>query len=170
MTVSASLKNYLDENNYHYEMLAHVETETALENARVLNWPRNRVAKVIACEADNEPTLLVLPANERIHVRTLQDSTGHSHIHLLTEAELEERFPSCEVGAQTPFASLYGMKLIVSEHFDDSSEIVFNAENHHEAIKIPMMELIKTEKPKKADFSIDTADYDEYRSMYYTWI
>ncbi|OIQ19861.1 MAG: hypothetical protein BM556_05085 [Bacteriovorax sp. MedPE-SWde] len=170
MSLNAKLTAYLDGHHYHYQMLTHVPTETALENAKVLDWPRTRVAKVVACEADGERVLLVLPSNERIHVRSLLDNVGYSHVKLLSEDELSTAFPGCEVGAQPPFASIYGMSLIVSNHFDQNSEVIFNAGNHREAIKLPIRELMETENPKTAEFSVDQEDYDEYRSMYYSWV
>lgn len=170
MTLNKKLAAYLDGHQYHYQMLTHTPTETAIENARVLDWPRTRVAKVVACNADGENVLLALPANEKIHIRSLQDNMGYAHVKLLSEAELEEIFPECEVGAHPPFASVYGMSLIISNHFDKNSEIICNAGNHSEAIKLPIQELIANEKPRTVEFSVDKEDYDEYRSMYYTWV
>jgi len=170
MSLNKKVEAYLNGHHYHYTMMTHQPTETALQNAKVLDWPRTKVAKVIACNADGENVLLALPANEKVHMRSLQDNLGFSKVRFLKENELQEIFPDCEVGAHTPFASVYGMPLIISNHFDQNSEIVCNSGNHSEALKIPLKELIENENPKTAEFSVDNQDYDEYRAMYYTWV
>jgi len=170
MSLNKKVMAYLDGHHYHYTTLTHSPTETAMENARVLDWPRSKVAKVIACNADGENILLALPANEKVHMRSLQDNLGYSKVRMLNEKELASLFPDCEVGAHTPFASMYGMSLVLSNHFDKNSEIVVNAGNHAEALKLPLLELIENENPQTVEFSVDKDSFDEYRAMYYTWM
>ena len=55
---------------------------------------------------------------------------------LATEAQFRDAFPDCEVGAMPPFGNLYGIPVFVDKSLTEDEQIVFEAGNHHEAIKL----------------------------------
>ena len=80
--------------------------------------------------------MAVLPASRRVNLRHLQESIGADEVTLSSEAEFNELFPDCEVGAMPPFGNLYDMGVYVAEQLTEDDEIAFNAGSHSELVKM----------------------------------
>jgi Ala-tRNA(Pro) deacylase len=72
---------------------------------------------------------------------------------LATEEEFKETFPDCEVGAMPPFGNLYGLEVFVDRSLIEDESIVFEAGNHHEAVKLKFGDFQKLVQPTVADFA-----------------
>ena len=136
MSISQKLKNYLDEEDVHYDVLTHPEAITALETAQSLHVPGKQVAKVIMVMVGEKVVMTVLPSNWKVGFNQLKDVFQTSHVRLATEEEFNRLFPDCEVGAIPPFGNLYGLEVYVDCSLTEDEEIVFHAGTHHEAIKM----------------------------------
>jgi Ala-tRNA(Pro) deacylase len=136
MVIATKLKTYLDENKVHYHILAHHEKFTAPEIAQALHVPGRMLAKVILIKADDREYIVTLDANTQIDLTALGQAIGATYVTLATEAEIRRRFPDCEVGAMPPFGNLYDLPVVVDAPLTTDKEIVFEAGNHHEAIKL----------------------------------
>ena len=83
--------------------------------------------------------------NRRIPVATAKSA-------LATEDQFRDSFPDCEVGAMPPFGNLYGIPVYVDRSLTKDDEIVFEAGNHHEAIKLDYLDFERTVRPKVGEF------------------
>lgn len=152
MTMSAHLKDLLDESNIRYTLMTHSPAHTAQEAAATLHVPARELAKTVVVRAGDETLLAVLPATCRISLKKLGAVVGKA-FRLATEQELGSLFPDCELGAMPPFGQLYGLPVYVDEALAADEEIVFNAGTHREAIRMRYADYCGLAKPSVCSFA-----------------
>ena len=96
--------------------------------------------------------MVVLPAAVHMNPQVVRHVTGRHGIQLEDEAELNRLFPDCEVGAMPPFGALYGLPMYVDPCLALESEIVFQAGNHHEAVRMRWVDFERAVRPVVAEF------------------
>ena len=150
MVIAAKLKSYLDEQQVDYHVLPHHERFTAAEIAQALHVPGRMLAKVVVVNADGRPLMVALDANSKVDLEALGAALGASALALASENELQQQFPDCEVGAMPPFGNLYDLPVVVDTALARDEEIVFEAGNHHEAIKLAYADFDRLVRPTVA--------------------
>lgn len=153
MAVNDRLKRYLDQERAQYEALPHREAFTARQLAAESHVPERQFAKVLALEEEgNGHLMVVLPAACRLDLNALEHAAGRHRIALVQEDKMRHLFPDCEVGAMPPFGQLYGMPVYVDACLSQAQEIVFQAGNHHEAVRMAYAEYARLTKPLLGEF------------------
>lgn len=155
MSVTKRLKDYLDENQVRYEVIAHSPTESAPATAEALHVPGKTVAKVVMIKEGGDDVMAVLPANLKVDVLRIQEVLGRQpgrRIRLATESEFAKLFPDCEVGMMPPFGNLYGLDVLVDSSLTEDEEIVFPAGNSRESIRMPYDDYERLVVPRVVDF------------------
>jgi Ala-tRNA(Pro) deacylase len=153
MSMSARLKQFLDENHAEYTVLPHSPVYTAQAAAATLHVPGREVAKTVIVAAGDERLLAVLPAPYHVDLKKLS-SMLHKAARLATEQEFAELFPDCELGAMPPFGNMYKLDVIVDKSLADDPEIVFNAGTHREAIRMRYADYARLAGPQIGGFAI----------------
>jgi Ala-tRNA(Pro) deacylase len=74
---------------------------------------------------------------------------------MLGEEEMKVTFPDCEIGAEAPFGSQYGVKTFVDESLGETDSIVFRAGTHDQTVKISYADYEKLEQPAKGQFAAE---------------
>ena len=133
---ATKLKEFLDRNGVRYVTISHSPAYTAQEIAHSAHIPGRELAKTVIVWIDGEYSMAVLPASFNVNLDHLQDGIGSERIELATEAEFEDLFPDCEVGAMPPFGNLYDMQVYVAEQLAEDDEIAFNAGSHTELVRM----------------------------------
>jgi Ala-tRNA(Pro) deacylase len=137
MAVNPRLQQLLSERGVAFEVIPHREAFTAGEAAMTSHVPRREFAKVVVVRDDaGGDFLAVLPAGIHMNTHVMRRVTGRHGIALEDEAELNRLFPDCEVGAMPPFGMLYGMPMYVDPCLSLEPDIVFQAGNHHEVVRM----------------------------------
>ncbi|MHC4846939.1 MAG: aminoacyl-tRNA deacylase, partial [Planctomycetota bacterium] len=90
----------------------------------------------------------------QIDLTALGQAIGATYVTLATEEEIRQRFPDCEVGAMPPFGNLYDLPVVVDAPLSMDKEIVFEAGNHHEAIKLAYTDFERLVHPQVAEIGI----------------
>ena len=72
---------------------------------------------------------------------------GLDDVALATEQEIAAQCRDCEVGAMPPFGSQLGMETIVDESLAMADEIVFEGNNHQQAIRMKYRDYYELEHP-----------------------
>jgi Ala-tRNA(Pro) deacylase len=147
------LTEFLDKNNVKYHRIMHSPGYTAQEIAAAAHISGKEVAKTVVVKIDGKMAMAVLPASYKIDLNLLKKAAGAETAELAGEAEFENRFPDCDIGAMPPFGNLYGMDVFVAEKLAEDEEIAFNAGSHSELIKLAYRDFEKLVRPKKAQFS-----------------
>ncbi len=136
MSISHTLKEYLDREHVHYEILPHPEAYRAALVAQTLRTAPKELAKVVVVKVDRRFVMTVLPATWNVDFHRLREAFMTHRLRLATEDEIKELFPDCDVGAMPPFGNLYGLHVYVDQSLTEDEEIIFQAGTHSEAIRM----------------------------------
>ena len=149
----AKLKSFLDENQVKYVTIYHSPAFTAQEIAASAHVPGKELAKTVMVVIDGRMAMAVLPASFQVELGLLKETTGADTVELAREDDFRDLFPDCEVGAMPPFGSLYGMETYVADKLAEDEEIVFNAGNHTELLRLAYEDYEKLVQPKVLTFA-----------------
>ena len=152
MSISQTLKDYLDRERVRYDILSHPEAFRAAAIAHALHTPEKEMAKVVIVKVDERFVMTVLPASWQVDLRRLRDVFLTSHVRLATEDELKDLFPDCELGAMPPFGILYRLPVFVDRSLTEDEQITFQAGTHSEAIRMRYMDFAALARPTVAEF------------------
>jgi Ala-tRNA(Pro) deacylase len=148
------LRRSLDDANVPYETLVHREAFTAQEIAANTHVSGRQLAKTLILKADSGRLYMaVIPASSRLDFDELAPLTGERRLSLAGEQEFASSFPDCETGAMPPFGGLYGIPVYVDRSFASVRDIVFEAGNHHEAVRMRFSDYTKVANPVIGQFS-----------------
>ncbi len=137
MAVNHRLLRLLVTSRVEYELVPHREAFTAQEIAQTSHIAGARLAKVVLVRAGDDRYLMaVLPASCHLDLDVLARLSPETHVALAREQEIQRLFPDCEVGAMPPFGTLYHLPLYLDACFLEHDDIVFQAGNHHELIRM----------------------------------
>jgi Ala-tRNA(Pro) deacylase len=157
MSISARLRQFLDEKGTKYVTVSHSRAYTSQEVAASLHVPGRELAKSVVVNADGGFALGVLPAPRRIDLGQLKKAVGARELRLATEAEFKSLFPDCETGAMPPFGNLYGLPVWADESLKDDAEIVFNAGSHTDTVRMSYKDFERLVAPTVANFAEGSA-------------
>jgi Ala-tRNA(Pro) deacylase len=151
---SRKLKQILEANHIHYELINHSPAYTAQQIAASAHIRGKEMAKTVIVKIDNELAMAVLPAAQKVDLTLLQKTTGADNVELATESDFRGIFPECELGAMPPFGNLYGMDVFVAKRLAADDEIVFNAGSHTELVRLSYADFEKVVHPKVMHLSL----------------
>jgi len=146
------LREFLDRNNIKYTVITHSKAYTALEVAALVHVPGRNVAKTIIVKAGEKFAMAVLPAPHHVDTEALGKAVG-TKVRLASEAEFQDLFPGCELGAMPPFGNLYGLPVWVAEPLTSDEEIVFNCSTHTAVVRMGYADFARLVQPRVASFS-----------------
>jgi Ala-tRNA(Pro) deacylase len=152
MSISRTLKDYLDREHVHYDVLPHPEAFRATAIAQALHTPEKEMAKVVIVKVEERFAMAVLPASWQIDLHRLREVFLTRHVRLATEDEFKDLFPDCEVGAMPPFGILYGLPVYVDQSLAEDEQILFQAGTHSEAIRMRYQDFAALVFPVVAEF------------------
>ncbi len=152
MPMLKKLQEFLDAHQVKYQLLAHSEAYTAQEIAALQHVPGKQMAKVVMVKKEGKPVMTVLPASHRIHFGRLQEVLG-GRVELEREEEFRDLFPGCETGAEPPFGNLFNLEVWVDVSLTEDEEIVFNAGNHRQTVRMRYEDFARLVKPRVAAFA-----------------
>ena len=144
--------DWLSQSGVDFTVKPHEEHFTAQEEAGAGHIPGDRFAKTVVVKVGEEYLLLALPASRRVDLARVAELVGAEPA-LATEAEMVALFPDCEVGAEPPFGSQYGLRTLVDESLAQQAEIACRPGNHHEVLVLAWADFARLEQPRLADFA-----------------
>lgn len=152
--IPPSITDYLERRGVPFVRHLHpvaVDGQHLAAAMRISGW---RVAKSVLIDVDGRFYLFVLPAPEQVSLERAAEVVGGSHARLAEEEELFEAFPDCEVGAEPPFGSLYGVEVVMEERLLAEPRIVVRAGSHEECLELDARDFFNLEQPEVGDFGI----------------
>jgi Ala-tRNA(Pro) deacylase len=150
------LDDLLSSRHVPYQRLHHEPVYQANRMAQMLHVPGRRVAKSVLLRAGRGYVLAVLPAPYRVDLERMGSELGEDSVKVASESEVDKVFPDCEVGAMPPFGSLYHVPTFVDESLVHDNEIIFEAANHTEAIRMKFRDYEELEHPMRRRFALRT--------------
>ena len=130
------LDELLTSRHIPFERLPHRPAYTANRMAQALHVRGKDVAKTVLLRTSHGHVLAVLPATHAVDLEQLRRDLGEERVELAPEEEMDRLFPDCERGAIPPFGSVYHLPTLVDESLAEDEQIVFEAHNHKEAIRM----------------------------------
>lgn len=136
MSMSITLRNYLESHGIRYEIVAHERTVSSARTAEAAHVPGDKLAKAVVVDDDRECLAVVVPATHRVELGTLSRQLGRP-FHLASETELSRYFRDCDPGAVPAAAQAFGMPVLVEECLLECDEVYFEAGDHAELVRMP---------------------------------
>jgi len=148
-------QDFLLQHDVEFDVITHRDTYDAQRLAQTLHVPGQEVAKTVLLRADSgyAYVVAVLPANKQVDLEKVSAALGGSKIELACERDLKEHCPDCERGVLPPFGTQYAMKTLVDENLQRETDIVFEGNTHHEAIRMRYEDFKRLESPLVADLA-----------------
>ena len=147
------LDEFLIDHQVPFKRLHHAPAYTANHVAQLLQVPGREMAKTVLVRTSEGYVLTVLPATHRIDLERLREDLQEVDVDLASEAEMERIFSDCERGAMPPFGSLYHVQTLVEESLAEDEEIVFEGQDHEQAIRMAFRDYVAVECPRRGQFA-----------------
>jgi Ala-tRNA(Pro) deacylase len=129
------LETLLEEQQIDFEKHTHTPAYTAQRLADVEHVSGYMVAKPVVVRGQSGFAICVLPAPKQLDIERVSEIMGDPDVRLATESEMAELFPDCELGAEPPVGSMFGMRTIMDTSLRDDDYLIMQAGTHTEAIK-----------------------------------
>jgi Ala-tRNA(Pro) deacylase len=136
-----------------FEELHHSEVYTAQEVAQREHFSGHRVAKVVVIMVDGQPVELILPASRHVDLDRVRTVLHGHEIRLATEAEMEQYFNDCEVGAIPALRHWQDVNVLMDRSLTVEGSILFQAGTHADAVRLNFPDWYEMVKPQVATFS-----------------
>ncbi|MHC4696682.1 MAG: aminoacyl-tRNA deacylase [Planctomycetota bacterium] len=130
------LESLLKERGIDYMKHTHVTTYTAQGLAHEEHVSGYMVAKPVVVKGAADFAMCVLPAPAHLDLKRVAEVMGESEVRLATEAEMAELFQDCELGAEPPVGSLFGMRTFVDARLKEDEFLIMQAGTHTESIEL----------------------------------
>jgi Ala-tRNA(Pro) deacylase len=135
MALVPKVRKYLEATHIPHDVVEHPRTMTASASAQAAHVPGAQVAKAVVLHDGADYLIAVVPSTHRLELDALQDQLGRP-VSLATEAEICGIFDDCETGAIPAIGSAYGLKVFCDEGLAAESEVLFEAGNHVELVRV----------------------------------
>lgn len=152
MPVLKQLETYLEENKVRYQTIPHELAYTAQETAQLEHIPGRRMAKVVMVRKNSHHLMAVIPADHRVDFVRLRKLMG-CPVELESEKDFTDLFPGCEPGAEPPFGNLFNIEVWVDTTLTENDEILFNAGDHRETVRMRYEDFARLVRPRVAPFA-----------------
>jgi Ala-tRNA(Pro) deacylase len=153
MSMALKLKRCLEEQRVPHAVMRHPARFTAPEVAEALHVPGREVAKVVVLRTDAGFAMAVLPSDRVVDLDAFARVAGARYAVLAREEEFADLFPDCEPGSMPPFGNLYGLPVFADDSLALDEEIVFEAGNHEEAVRMAYVDFVRVVRPVSASFA-----------------
>lgn len=149
------VRSYLMEHGVAYETHSHSVAYTASEVAEAEQVPGQRLAKAVMLMAGDDLVMAVVPGDRSVDLEKAAAALNVEEVRLADEGEFSPSFPDCEIGAEPPFGSLYGVPTLVDSGLS-ASRITFNGGTHTDTITMGLDDYVALTHPKRADLATAT--------------
>jgi Ala-tRNA(Pro) deacylase len=138
------IERYLEDRHVPFVHTTHVRAVAAQRFAAAEHVPGDRIAKPVVVRVDGELAFAVVSASQKVDVEELARALGARRVELVPEAEFEDRFSPCEVGAEPPLG-LFGLPIYVDASLARMPKLVMRAGTHEDAIEVDTAEWMRSD-------------------------
>jgi Ala-tRNA(Pro) deacylase len=146
---------YLNDRHVNFNVLPHDDTFDSQHLAEAVHVSGRQVAKTVLLRMDHgyRYAVAILPAPHVIDLEAVGEILGGARMELATEYEIGQRCPDCEMGVLPPFGSMYGLETVMDESLTHVEQLIFEANTHHEAIRMAAEDFMRLECPLIGNFA-----------------
>ncbi|MGH1463000.1 MAG: aminoacyl-tRNA deacylase [Neptuniibacter sp.] len=135
MSVSTTLKSYLDNKHCAFDTVQHMPSSSATESALFAAVPIKQVIKAVVLHDHNHYMLAAIPAMNKVMLPQLEQITG-CHTVLAKEDEISRIFGDCELGAIPAIGQAYGLEVIWDDSLCEDEDLYIEAGDHRNLIHL----------------------------------
>ena len=147
VTCLERLQRWLHEQHVPYTVQHHRQVFTLQEVATELHEPGDHVAKVVMAKVDDRLVMLVVPTTEQVDFKRVAKLLTARHAAAASEADFEDSFADCELGAMPPFGHFYHLPIYIDEALTRTSKLVFQAGTHRTTLKLATADSLRLAQP-----------------------
>jgi Ala-tRNA(Pro) deacylase len=147
------ITEYLDQRKVNYQISTHRPSFTSQKMAAEEHISGMNVAKPVIIQADGKYYMCVLPACCKVDLDSLRSQLGAGDIELANEEDMAGLFPDCELGAEPPVGTMFGLTTLMDKSLMEDEYIVFQAGKHDQAIKLNLRDYEELVHPRVLTFS-----------------
>ncbi|MBW8034310.1 MAG: YbaK/EbsC family protein [Planctomycetes bacterium] len=148
-----SIIEFLDSCGSDYELKHHRAVFTAQEMAQEEHIRGMNVIKPVIVRADGRFYMCVVPACCKINFDSLKSVLEAEEITLADETDMDRIFTGCQIGAEPPFGSFFGLPTIMDDRLEQDDLIIFPAGTHQDAIEMKLQDYMRIESPRVYSFT-----------------
>ena len=142
---------FLERHGVRHEVVEHRATFSAAAEARASGTEPREAAKTLALHDHDGYRMAVIPATHRLDLHRAREVLGaSSHLRLATEAELEQDFPTFDVGAMPPLGPMMPMPEVIDVHLLYHERILCAGGDHRHALWVDPRDLLRVCEPRVA--------------------
>lgn len=130
------LEAVLNQREIPFKKLWHRQSYTAQDMAREEHVSGHEVAKPVIVKGQKGFAMCVLAACDHVDLLRVARILDEESVRLATEDEMKTLFPDCEVGAEPPIGSLFGLKSVMDIGLHCRERLFIQAGNHREALRL----------------------------------
>lgn len=132
----AALLAWLRDNDVEYHVHPHTPTFTARATALAEGVDPKTFAKTVVVHTDDgRRVMLVLDATDQLDLKAAARMLDAAHVVLLSEAELAELAPECDLGTIPPLP-IWHLPIFADYAVNADREISFHAGSHAYAVRV----------------------------------
>ncbi len=131
-----NLEATLQHRGIAFERSRHRPAYTSQDLAAAEHVSGYLVAKPVVVKGRAGFAMCVLAACDHVNLDRAAEALNDKNLRLATEDEMRELFPDCELGAEPPVGTLFGIPTIMDEHLREDDYLVMQAGSHSEAIEL----------------------------------
>jgi Ala-tRNA(Pro) deacylase len=152
--ISTILQSYLDNAGVSYIGHPHSPAYTSQEIAESVRVSGREMVKCVILKADDGQLIMaVLSAKDAVNLDILRDNIGCDVLHLASETDFRDAFPTCKPGAMPPFGNLFNLPTYCEANLSRNREIEFNAGTHDETIRMRFDDYKRLVNPRIIHFA-----------------
>jgi len=136
MTISTSVKDYLNQHGVKYKLLAHAATTDSRDTAVEARIPSNKLAKAVIVRTGENYIMVVVPSNEHVDLAKLNRLFAEEPVDLASEVELHRLLPDCAPGAVPAIGPAWKIDTYLDLSLLGLSEVFFEAGDHIELVQL----------------------------------
>jgi Ala-tRNA(Pro) deacylase len=144
------LTDMLKDQGVAFEMHKHPTTYTSQGLAQAEHVSGYEIAKPVIVKGESGFAMCVLPAPKHLDLNKAAAALGEKQVRMASESEMADLFPDCELGAEPPVGTLFGLKTIMDASLRNDEYLIIQAGTHTEAIKIKRSDWEKVCQPQTA--------------------
>ena len=138
-----------------FEPRRHTRTMTAMDEARALGDPPERVGKTVIIHTPSGMVRVAIQASERLSLPKLRDALELDDLRFATEDELATSYPGIELGAVPPFGGPSGDRVVVDSRVARLDRVIVEAGSHSDSVQLAPDDLVRITGATVADVVID---------------
>jgi len=128
--------SFLKQQGVDFERHTHTTAYTAQGLAHAEHVSGYSVAKPVIVKTESGYAMCVLTAPQHLDRKRVASLLREKEVRLATEAEMASLFPDCELGAEPPIGTLFGMPTFADDKVLEDEFLVMQAGSHRESIRM----------------------------------